>query len=109
MPVSSGIRPRQAFSEDGPTGRDDRVERALAVDGRGTTAVTARALREVGWGGERIRVRVAAHPAMTRLKAGEPMAGVAIDGMSGTSTSTSALARSSVGEPSFGWRLRHLF
>jgi serine-type D-Ala-D-Ala carboxypeptidase (penicillin-binding protein 5/6) len=80
---------------------------ASSVDGRGTTAVTASALRTVGWGGERVAVHVVARPAMTRLKAGEQMARVAIDGVSGTNTS--ALARDSVGGPSLGWRLRHLF
>jgi serine-type D-Ala-D-Ala carboxypeptidase (penicillin-binding protein 5/6) len=80
---------------------------ASSVDGRGTTAVTAGGLQEVGWGGERVPVRVVARPAMTRLKAGEQMAKVEASGVRGASTS--ALARSSVGGPSLGWRLRHLF
>jgi serine-type D-Ala-D-Ala carboxypeptidase (penicillin-binding protein 5/6) len=80
---------------------------ASSVDGRGTTAVTAGALRTIAWGGERVPVRVAARPAMTRLKAGEPMARVTVPGAS--VASTSALARGSVGAPSLGWRLRHLF
>jgi D-alanyl-D-alanine carboxypeptidase (penicillin-binding protein 5/6) len=80
---------------------------ASSADGRGTTAITAGALREVGWGGERVPVRVLARPAMTRLKAGETMANVAL--LDGSVTSTSALARSSVGGPSLGWRLLHLF
>jgi D-alanyl-D-alanine carboxypeptidase (penicillin-binding protein 5/6) len=80
---------------------------ASSVDGRGTMAATASALRTIGWGGERVRVRLAARPAMTRLKAGQPMARVAIPGVS--IASTNALARGSVGAPSLGWRLRHLF
>jgi D-alanyl-D-alanine carboxypeptidase (penicillin-binding protein 5/6) len=80
---------------------------ASSVDGRGTTAVTGVALREVGWGGERIPVRVVVRPAMARLKAGESMARVAVLGAS--VASTSAFARSSVGGPSLGWRLRHVF
>jgi D-alanyl-D-alanine carboxypeptidase (penicillin-binding protein 5/6) len=80
---------------------------ANSVDGRGTTAVTAGALREIGWGGERVAVRVAARPAMTRLKAGEQMAFVTVPGVS--VARTNALAGSSVGGPSLGWRLRHLF
>lgn len=80
---------------------------ASSVDGRGTTAVTASALREVGWGGQRVAVHMVAHPAMTRLKAGEQMASVIVPGVS--VASTNALARSSVGRPSLGWRLRHLF
>ncbi len=80
---------------------------AGSVDGRGTTAIAAGALREVGWGGERVPVRVVARPAMTWLKAGEQMARVEVSGVRGANTS--ALARSSVGGPSLGWRLRHLF
>ncbi len=80
---------------------------ASSVDGRGTTAITAGALREIGWGGEKIPVRVAARPAMTRLKAGEWMARVALPGVD--VARTSALAGKPVGGPSFGWRLRHLF
>lgn len=80
---------------------------ASSVDGRGTTAVTAGVLREIGWGGERIPIRVTARPAMTRLKVGEKMARVALPG--GGVARTSALAMSSVGGPSLRWRLRHLF
>jgi D-alanyl-D-alanine carboxypeptidase (penicillin-binding protein 5/6) len=80
---------------------------AGSVDGRRTTAVTAGALRQIGWGGERVPVRVTARPAMTRLKAGEQMARVTVPGASVVAT-TSALATSSVGGPSLGWRLRHL-
>jgi D-alanyl-D-alanine carboxypeptidase (penicillin-binding protein 5/6) len=79
---------------------------ASSVDGRGTTAITAGDLREVGWGGERVAVRVVARPSMTQLKAGERMAGVALLG--GGVTSTDALAKSSVGGPSLGWRLHHV-
>lgn len=80
---------------------------AKSVDGRGTTAVTSETLRVIGWGGERIPVRVVVRPAMTTLKAGERMASVAITGVS--ATSTGALASNPVGGPSLGWRLRHLF
>jgi len=80
---------------------------ASSVDGRGTNAITAGALRAIGWGGERVAVHVVARPAMTRLKAGEKMAKV--DLSSAGVTRTSALARSSVGGASLAWRLRHLF
>lgn len=78
-----------------------------SVDGRGTTAVTAHALQAIGWGGERIAVHVVTRPAMTHLKAGEQMAKVALAGVG--VARTSALAGSSVGGASLGWRLRHLF
>jgi D-alanyl-D-alanine carboxypeptidase (penicillin-binding protein 5/6) len=80
---------------------------ASSVDGRGTDAVTASALRAVGWGGERVAVRVAARPAMTQLKAGERMASLAVPGVG--VASTSAFARSSVGGASLAWHLRHVF
>lgn len=80
---------------------------ASSADGRATIAVAAASLRTVGWGGERVPVRVLARPAMTNLKAGEPMASVHLLGGSGTSTE--AVAKSAVGGPSLGWRLRHLF
>jgi serine-type D-Ala-D-Ala carboxypeptidase (penicillin-binding protein 5/6) len=99
--AAASLRLRTAL----PTGM--AVLSASSVDGRGTKAVTASALRAVGWGGERVAVHMVARPAMTRLKAGEQMARVIV--LAGGGASTSALARSSVGGPSFDWRLRHLF
>jgi serine-type D-Ala-D-Ala carboxypeptidase (penicillin-binding protein 5/6) len=80
---------------------------ASSVDGRRTTAVTVGAVREIGWGGERIPVSLAIDPAMRRLKAGASMAQVTVLGMN--DVSMSAIATHSVGGPSFGWRLRHMF
>ncbi|MFZ1925784.1 MAG: hypothetical protein WAU42_06545 [Solirubrobacteraceae bacterium] len=99
--AAASLRPRTALRAG------TVVLSASSVDGRGTTAVTAGALREIGWGGERVAVHVVARPAMTQLKAGEQMAGVEVTDVRGASTR--ALARSSVGGPSLGWRLRHLF
>ena len=81
---------------------------ASSVDGRGTNAVTVGALRAIGWGGERVSLRLAARPAMQRLRAGERMASVSVSSGGGLD-STRALAMRSVGGPSLGWRLRHLF
>jgi serine-type D-Ala-D-Ala carboxypeptidase (penicillin-binding protein 5/6) len=83
-----------------------RVLSASSSDGRRTTAVTASALRELGWGGLALPVGVAARPAMTRLRAGEAMATVAVRGAH--TAVTSAVATRSVSGPSLGWRLRHL-
>jgi D-alanyl-D-alanine carboxypeptidase (penicillin-binding protein 5/6) len=83
-----------------------RVLSASSSDGRRTTAVTTGALRQLGWGGLALPVRVVARPAMTRLRAGEAMATVAVRG-EGAGT-TSAVASRSVSGPSLGWRLRHL-
>ena len=83
---------------------------ASTTDGRGTTAVTAGALRAIGWGGLTLPVRVLERPAMTRLRAGVPMAGVAVGGAAASVNggATSAVAMRSVGGPSLEWRLRHL-
>jgi D-alanyl-D-alanine carboxypeptidase (penicillin-binding protein 5/6) len=83
-----------------------RVLSASSVDGRATTAVTADAIRELGWGGLTLPVRVVVRPAMTNLRAGEAMATVIVR-REGTGA-TSAVASRSVAGPSLGWRLRHL-
>jgi D-alanyl-D-alanine carboxypeptidase (penicillin-binding protein 5/6) len=102
--VAASLRLRTAL----PAGTT--VLSANSVDGRGTTAVTSSVLRVLGWGGERIPVFVAARPAMVRMKAGEPMATVAIPGAKVSSAvRTSALATHAVGGPSLGWRVRHMF
>ena len=84
-----------------------RVLSASSADGRRTTAMTADALRELGWGGLTLPVRVVARPAMSRLRAGEAMATVAVQG--GSAGVTSAVSARAVAGPSLGWRLRHLF
>ncbi|HEY3865281.1 MAG TPA: hypothetical protein VGL54_04250 [Solirubrobacteraceae bacterium] len=83
-----------------------RVLSASSIDGRGTTAVTAGVLRELGWGGLELPVGVLARPAMTHLRKGETMATVAVHG--GSVGARSAVSTRSVGGPSLGWRLRHL-
>jgi len=83
-----------------------RVLSASSSDGRQTTAVTAEVLRQLGWGGMALPVRVVVRPAMTHLRAGEAMATVTVRGEH--TGATSAVASSSVAGPSLGWRLRHL-
>jgi D-alanyl-D-alanine carboxypeptidase (penicillin-binding protein 5/6) len=86
-----------------------RVLSASSADGRRTTAVTADALRQLGWGGLMLPVGVVVSPAMTRLRAGEAMATVAVRAEGGEGAgATSAVASSSVSGPSLGWRLEHL-
>jgi D-alanyl-D-alanine carboxypeptidase (penicillin-binding protein 5/6) len=93
-----------------------RVESALPAgtnvlsvrnaDGRRTRAATTGAVREIGWGGLELPVRMFVRPALRELRAGERVATVAVAGASGVSTS--AVAVRSLGGPSLGWRLRHL-
>jgi len=79
---------------------------ASTAEGRRTTVATADALREIGWSGLPLSVQVVLRPAVTRLRAGERMATVAVAGAS--AVTTGAVAKRSLGSPSLGWRLRHL-
>jgi D-alanyl-D-alanine carboxypeptidase (penicillin-binding protein 5/6) len=82
------------------------VLRASNVDGQRTTGATATALREIGWPGLTLAARVRMNTAVRRLRAGERMATVAVEGAS--TATTGALAVRALGGPSLGWRLRHL-
>jgi serine-type D-Ala-D-Ala carboxypeptidase (penicillin-binding protein 5/6) len=83
-----------------------RVLSASSSDGRRTTAVSAGALRQLGWGGLMLPVGVVVRPAMTRLHAGEATGTVAVHGES--AAETSAVSTRAVSGPSLGWRLEHL-
>ena len=84
-----------------------RVLTATSADGRHATVVTKGALRELGWGGLTLPVNVAASRVVTsRLRAGQRLATVTVDGVG--APSTAAVARQSLGGPSLGWRLAHL-
>ncbi len=82
-----------------------RVLSASGADGGRTTARTAGALRQLGWGGLELPVTVALGPPVTQVRAGEPMATVTVGGAS--VVSTTAVAAGSVSGPSLGWRLGH--
>jgi len=77
-----------------------------SADGRRASAVTARALRVVGWAGLALALRLSVRAPGTRLRAGERLGTVALLGQG--APSTPALAQRSLGGPSLGWRLRHL-
>jgi serine-type D-Ala-D-Ala carboxypeptidase (penicillin-binding protein 5/6) len=83
-----------------------RVLSASSADGSHTTAVTAGALREIGWGGLRLPVQLSIRPALTRVHAGERIASVIVAGAS--HVSTAAVAVRPVGGASLGWRLQNL-
>ncbi len=87
-----------------PTGAS--VLSASDADGHRTTAATASALREIGWGGLALGVDVALRPAGTQVRAGEPMATVTVVGAS--AVSTTAVAVRPLSGPSLGWRLLHV-
>jgi D-alanyl-D-alanine carboxypeptidase (penicillin-binding protein 5/6) len=79
---------------------------ASSADGGRTTVTTAGALREVAWPGLALHVEVVVRPSVTRLRAGERIATVAVGGAG--AAMTGALAMRSLGAPSLGWRLQHL-
>jgi D-alanyl-D-alanine carboxypeptidase (penicillin-binding protein 5/6) len=111
--VAAALRVRTAL----PAGA--RVLTATSVNARQTSVVTTGAVREVGWAGLRLPVRVSLRPAvhrLTRLSAGESLARVTVLGdddaaggdAQADAPTTEAVARSSLAGPSLGWRLRHL-
>jgi serine-type D-Ala-D-Ala carboxypeptidase (penicillin-binding protein 5/6) len=79
---------------------------ASSADGQRTTARTSSALRDVGWGGLTVGLRVARRAPMKRVSAGERLATVAVAGAG--NASTGALATRELHGPSLGWRLRNL-
>jgi len=84
-----------------------RVLMATSAGGRHATVVTRGALRELGWGGLTLPIKVApVRMATTRLRAGQRLATVTIDEVGGPSTA--AVVMQSLGGPSLGWRFAHL-
>ncbi len=83
-----------------------RVLSASDVDGERSTGATAGALRDVGWGGLELPVRLALRSPTSALKAGERVATVTVGGSG--ANAVSVVASRTVGGASFGWRLRHL-
>ncbi len=83
-----------------------RVLSASSADGRHTTALTAGALREIGWGGLALPLVLTARVPGDGLGAGQRMATVSVTGAG--RASTGAFSVRSVGGPSLGWRLANL-
>jgi D-alanyl-D-alanine carboxypeptidase (penicillin-binding protein 5/6) len=78
-----------------------------SADGRHATVVTKSTLREVGWAGLKLPVKMTvARAGPTELRAGQRLAIVTVDGVG--ASSTAAVASRSLGRPSLGWRLAHL-
>jgi serine-type D-Ala-D-Ala carboxypeptidase (penicillin-binding protein 5/6) len=79
---------------------------ASDADGHRSTAATAGALREIGWGGLMLGVDMTLRPAGTRVRAGQPLATVTVVGAH--AASTTAVAVRALPGPSLGWRLLHV-
>jgi serine-type D-Ala-D-Ala carboxypeptidase (penicillin-binding protein 5/6) len=76
------------------------------ADGSRVPLKTSRPLREVGWPGMRLPVRVSVGAARRSASQGERWGAVT---MSGAAVArVPAVAAESLGEPSLGWRLKHL-
>jgi serine-type D-Ala-D-Ala carboxypeptidase (penicillin-binding protein 5/6) len=82
------------------------VLRAVNVQGQRVAGATAGPLREVAWSGLALAVRVRVRAAVKRLRRGQRMASVAVEG--GGGATTTAVAVRGLSGPSLGWRLRHL-
>jgi D-alanyl-D-alanine carboxypeptidase (penicillin-binding protein 5/6) len=80
---------------------------ASDADGHRTTAATASALREIGWGGLVLGVEMTLRAPGTQVRRGEPLATVTVVGT--RAVSTTAVALQPLPGPSLGWRLLHVF
>jgi D-alanyl-D-alanine carboxypeptidase (penicillin-binding protein 5/6) len=83
-----------------------KVMVARSPDGNRVAAVTARPVRQLGWAGMPVRVKVRAAGPGRSLAAGQRVATLTA---TGTSTShTAVVAREALAEPALIWRLEHL-
>jgi D-alanyl-D-alanine carboxypeptidase (penicillin-binding protein 5/6) len=98
--VADAVRTRVAI----PKGTT--VLRLENADGSTVAVKTARPLREVGWPGMRTTVHVGVGPARRSASEGERWGTVMVRGT--TIARAPAEAAKSLGEPSLGWRLKHL-
>jgi D-alanyl-D-alanine carboxypeptidase (penicillin-binding protein 5/6) len=80
---------------------------ARNVDGDRVLAATRRPLREIGWPGMRLPVKVRIRTAPDELDEGERVGTVTVRGPS--ARSGAVVATASLGGPSLIWRLKHLF
>ncbi len=84
-----------------------KVMAARNADGGTVAAVTAKPLRQLGWPGMSVRVKVRVLPRQRSLDQGQKVATLTIHGTS--VASTAVRAGKSLGEPGLSWRLHHLF
>jgi serine-type D-Ala-D-Ala carboxypeptidase (penicillin-binding protein 5/6) len=76
------------------------------ADGSRVPVKTSKPLREVGWPGMRLPVHLGVGPARHTASRGERWGTVTMSGA--TLARAPAVAAASLGEPSLGWRLKHL-
>jgi D-alanyl-D-alanine carboxypeptidase (penicillin-binding protein 5/6) len=83
-----------------------KVMVAQGPDGKRAAAVTTRPVRQLGWAGMPVRVKVRAFAAGRSLEEGQRVAALTAVGTS--SVRVPVIARSALPAPSLFWRLRHL-
>jgi D-alanyl-D-alanine carboxypeptidase (penicillin-binding protein 5/6) len=76
------------------------------ADGKHTTATTADGVREIGWSGLRLPVRVTTARTGSTMRAGQRVASVTVGEFGAAPVAVAATH--GLGGPSLGWRLRHL-
>jgi D-alanyl-D-alanine carboxypeptidase (penicillin-binding protein 5/6) len=86
-----------------PAGAD--VLRVSGTTGQHSTAVTAQAVRAIGWPGLTLAIAVRPGKLPRTLRAGERVASVWVRGS--PARVTGAIAARALGGPSLGWRLQH--
>lgn len=83
------------------------VGSARSADGNHTALALAAPLREIGWAGQAIPVRVLPVEGLTQLAAGQRAATVA--GQGAGAPVVAVLATHALGGPSLTWRVEHIF
>jgi D-alanyl-D-alanine carboxypeptidase (penicillin-binding protein 5/6) len=79
---------------------------AASVEGRHIAVIPNGPLRELGWGGLRIPVRVSLSPVPSELQRGQRVATISSSGV--IRATTTAVASRTLSTPSIGWRVLHM-
>lgn len=98
--AAAAVRPRTVLAAGTP------VLRVRSVDGRQASVATAAPLLAVGWPGLAIALQLDVDAAPQQLRAGQQTASLSAQSHD---ASVAARASSSLGKPSLGWRLEHVF
>jgi D-alanyl-D-alanine carboxypeptidase (penicillin-binding protein 5/6) len=85
-----------------------RVAVLRSTDGAHASVVAARAVQTLGWPGLRVPVEVSFGPLASRLHHNQRLGTLTVGRADAARSSTAAVAKSSIGRPSLGWRLAHL-
>jgi D-alanyl-D-alanine carboxypeptidase (penicillin-binding protein 5/6) len=87
--------------------KGQRLLLASGTDGRRVAIVAKRPLKQIGWGGMRVPLRLTATPPGKDLTAGQRLGTLRTTGL--LSPSVAAVAQRGLSKPGLGWKLRHVF